>query len=41
MRFGGMEYKTPAHLVKEAAAGVNTPYSHAFLRYKGCILFLV
>lgn len=33
--------KTPAHLVKEAAAGVNTPYSHAFLRCKGCILFLV
>ena len=32
MRFGGREYKTPAHLVKEAAAGVNTPYSHAFLR---------
>ena len=42
MRFGGREYnKTPAHLVKEAAAGVNTPYSHAFLRCKGCILFPV
>lgn len=41
MRFGGREYKTPAHLVKEAAAGVNTPYSHAFPRRKGCILFPV
>ena len=29
MRFGGREYKTPANLGKEAAAGVNTPYSHA------------
>ena len=41
MRFGGREYKTPAHLGKEAAAGVNTPYSHAFPRCKGCILFPV
>ena len=36
MRFGDREYKR-----KEAAAGVNTTYSHAFLRYKGYILFLV
>ena len=41
MRFGNRAYKTPAHLVKEAAAGANTPYSHAFLRCKGCILFPV
>lgn len=39
--FRGREYKTLAHLGKEAAAGVNTPYSHAFQRCKGCILFLV
>ena len=36
MRFGDREYKR-----KEAAAGVNTTYSHAFLRCKGYILFLV
>ena len=41
MRFGGREYKTPAHLGKEAVARVNTPYSHAFPRRKGCILFPV
>ena len=41
MRFGDREYKTHAHLGKEAAAGVNTPYSHAFPRCKGCILFPV
>ena len=28
--FRGREYKTPALLRKEAAAGVNIPYSHAF-----------
>ena len=32
--------KNPAHLGKEAAAGVNTPYSHAFLRCKGCFCSL-
>lgn len=37
MRFDGRDYKTPAHLGKEATAGVNTPYSHAFLRYEGLI----
>ena len=41
MRFGGREYKTPALLGKEAVARVNTPYSHAFPRRKGCILFPV
>ena len=41
MRFDGREYKIPARLGKEAAAGVNTPYSHAFLRRKGYVLFLV
>ena len=41
MHFDGREYKTHAHLGKEAAAGINTPYSHAFPRCKGCILFPV
>ena len=40
MRFGGREYKTPAHLGKEAVARVNTPYSHAFPRCKGCFCSL-
>ena len=40
MRFDDREYKTPANLVKEAAAGVNAPYSHAFLRCKGCFCSL-
>lgn len=30
MRFGDREYKTPAHLGKEAVAGVKSPYLCGF-----------
>ena len=38
MRFDDREYKTPANLVKEAAAGVKSPYSCCFRDFEKALI---
>ena len=38
MRFGGREYKIPAHLGNEVVAGVKSPYSCGFRDFEKALI---